>query len=140
LPDICAPLEAPTNARKDGQQARYRRWCRENLPGEIGLSDDLCWELRSGVVHEGRYKHRGFDHVVFTVPNGGSLHNIIVERANERFLCLNAPFFCSVMVRCVQSWYDAHKDEKVIRNNLERLVQPRPDGFLPGFTGLVVMG
>ena len=140
LPDICAKLEAAPNARKDGQQARYRRWCRRNLSDTFGLSDDLCWYLRCGVVHEGRYKHKDFDRVVFTTPDGGGVHNIILEIGDTRMLSLHVLIFCEEMMLSVRNWYDAKRDDQVVSTNLQRLVQLRPEGLLPIFKGAVVIG
>ncbi len=140
LPDICAKLEAAPNARKDGQQARYRRWCRRNLSDRFGLSDDLCWYLRCGVVHEGRYKHKDFDRVVFTTPDGGGVHNIILKIGDTRMLSLHVLIFCEEMMLSVSNWYNVKRDDQVVSKNLQRLVQLRPEGLLPFFKGAVVMG
>ena len=56
LPDICASLEVPHSARSDGAKARYTSWFRRNLLNKVGLTPDECWELRCGIVHEGRLR------------------------------------------------------------------------------------
>lgn len=141
LPDICATLQADSKARKDGQKARYKRWCRDNIPESIGyLSDDLCWELRCGVVHEGRLRHRSFDRIRFTVPPGGGVHNIVLEMGGVRTLTFHVPNFCNDLIYSAEQWYARRKDHPNVKANIDNLVQPQIDGLLPLFDGVVVIG
>jgi len=147
LPDICATLEARSGARSDGQQARYNGWFNRNVAakfGLIGLSAEECWKLRCGVLHEGRYKKRKvsaeYDRIVFTLPPGGTIHNVVIEASNSAILSLSAEFFCNQLIAAVREWSKAKKSDKIVKANLAQLIQPRPNEFEPTVKGPIIIG
>src|SRR5271166_6079422 len=119
LPDICATLEAQPNARNDGYKARYMRWVRRNMRSDPSLSPDEFWALRSGVVHEGRFKHREYRRIAFTLPQGNTMHRIVSVVAGKATLSLSADDFCNEMVGSVRRWFDAKKGNALVKRNLE---------------------
>lgn len=142
IPDVCASLEATPNARRDGQRARYLAWCRKNLPDDYGLDPELCWDLRSGVLHEGRYKHKRFDRVAFTVPSesSGTIHNIELVTPQGTILPLSVPLFCAQIVQSARAWYATNKDKPQVREKLKRLPQLTSDGLAPYVRGPITLG
>lgn len=139
LPDICASLEARPNARPDGQRARYKSWYNKHASAMLGLSADDCWNLRCGVVHEGRYSHKGmkgnYERVAFTLPDGAGVHNIVLQTPSYKVLSLHLPIFCQEMMDGVRVWFEKKRNDPVVQVNLERLVQVRPNGYMPYING-----
>jgi len=143
IPDICCTLEAQPNARQDGQRARYQSWCRRNLPPHLGLSGDECWALRCGVVHEGRGTNRAMRHdhraIAFTLPPQGTIHNVIVDVPTGPILSLSAELFCRGVIYAARNWLSANASNSLVRSNLNRLLQPRPNAFMPLVQGPTII-
>lgn len=134
LPDICAWLEAPVGASTSRQKSRYIRWCNKNF-NNVSLDGTACWDLRSGVVHQGMYRNRSYDRIIFTV-SGHQVHGLILEARNEKALSLSAEMFCDEVITCVKTWYNQNKEEKPVADNLNKLVRKRPDGLSPIFSNV----
>lgn len=138
LPDICATLAAPDDARRDGVKARYKAWCRKHLADEIvGLDPDICWELRSGIIHTGAFKHQDFERVAISLPEGASVHNLQVVIDGTRILCLNAETLCRTIHEAARQWFDENKDKPLVQANLPKLVRRQEGALMPFLKGPV---
>ncbi len=134
LPDICAALESDDGETRG---ARYKAWCETwfltNYPRLTG--EDL-YNLRCGVVHQGRLGHRNMQYarILFTVPNDQNnfFHNNIINDA----LNLDVMTFCNDMVRAIDRWFVEKCDEPNVLANLPRLVQYHPNGLAPYMVGM----
>src|SRR5215207_6045327 len=113
LPDICAALEAE-NGRTHPD--KYKAWYRQHLAAYYPqLTDEDCYELRCGVVHQGRFGRRPdnpklqYARVLFSLPSptGG----VVVSFVAADVLNLDAIMFCHRMVDAVRTWYLAKKED-----------------------------
>ena len=85
LPDICAAVEAE-NGRTHPD--KYKAWYRQHFAAYYPqLTDEDCYELRCGVVHQGRFGRRPdnpklqYARVVFSLPSpiGGVVVSLVAE-------------------------------------------------------------
>ena len=134
LPDICAALESH-NGQSSGP--KYKAWYNANLATKYpNITDDDCWSLRCGVLHQGRCGHPGmqYDRILFTIPNlqNNVFHNNILNEA----LNLDAIRFCRDVVTCARQWFDANLNSCNVQANLPNLVQLRPGGLAPYMVGI----
>jgi hypothetical protein len=138
LPDVCAALESE-DARTTKQ--RYMAWYRANIGAAYGfMTDEDCYSLRCGVVHQGRFGGHGmrYGRVVFTMPipeRNIVIHNNVMNDA----LNLDANVFCRDLIAAVRRWFAAHSQEANVQANLPNLVQLREDGLAPYIVGLPVI-
>jgi hypothetical protein len=139
LPDICGALESP-----DGRahRSRYKDWFRQNL-SSLGwfLTEDDCYSLRCGVLHQGRSevvgKGASATRVLFKLPDPyhGSVHNC----GGEDVLQYEADTFCDEIIEAVRSWYHRTKANPDFVKNVQNLVRLRPNGFAPFISGVAVI-
>src|ERR1043165_600714 len=93
LPDICAALES-----SDGRSVtkRYKAWYKLHLGARSSmehLSEDDCFSLRCGVVHQGRFGLAGsqYSRVIFALPHN---NNIFVGCISEDAYFVSIVEFC----------------------------------------------
>jgi hypothetical protein len=122
LPDICATLEQPVNARKDGNRSRYLSWCKKHLADVTGLNPELFYELRCGVVHTGAIKHSKFERVALSIPGQNTLHNIIIHSDGALTLYLDAEILVGEVCARVQKWWLENRDSELIRERSPRVI------------------
>jgi hypothetical protein len=137
LPDICAALGSK-NGKSSGD--KYKEWYRDNLAHKYpNLTDGDCWNLRCGVVHQGRCGHPDMQYarVIFTVPNAQNnvFHNNILNDA----LNLDAIRFCRDIIQSVRDWYEISKDADAVQANVPHMVRYRPNGIAPYMVGMPVI-
>jgi hypothetical protein len=140
VPDICSALEAQSGRTTS---SAYQRWCTEwflrlgHYDQHLTAAD--LWNLRCGVVHQGRMGHPGleFRRVIFSLPSGNLFDlNWLLDPADrndpsKRCLNLDARNFCRAMVEAAQAWYSARRNDPNVQANLPNLLQYRPNGLLP---------
>lgn len=127
IPDICASLDAGNNARSDGVKARYIRWCKRHL-AKYAYDGAILYDLRSGVVHQGRFKSLSYDRVVFST-GAPHFHHVTFEQPGEIILAYDVSRFCQDLITAAREWYEDSKELPDVKANAERLVRPRPDGL-----------
>lgn len=136
LPDICAALEDPNGVtRGEYYKAWYNKYFAIKYPS---ITDNDCWSLRCGVVHQGRCGHPNmqYDRVVFTMPGAPAvLHNNFINGA----LNLDIELFCQDMIDTVRDWYNAQQNNPNVKSNLPHLVRYRPKGLAPYVVGMPVI-
>lgn len=137
LPDICSALES-----SDGETSspQYRAWFTTNLASVYPrMTDNDCWKLRCGVLHQGRCGHpqMQYDRIIFTLPNPSRalVHNTVLGRA----LNLDAVTFCHEVMQAVHNWLAAKTNDPNTSRNLPNLVHFRPNGIPPYIVGLPVI-
>ncbi len=138
IPDICSALES-----EDGRThpTKYKDWYNWHLAKKIGLSDDDCYSLRCGVLHQGRSqlarKGNSYGRVLFVLPNPMmiSVHNCVMNDA----LVFDAYKFCMDVTAAAQDWFKSAKSDKNVQKNLEHLLQYRENGLAPYIRGLPVI-
>jgi len=134
LPDLCAALESPNGASSG---VRYRAWYDANLAARYTtLTADDCYNLRCGVVHQGRlgHPHLQYGRVLFTVPNAqrNVFHNNIMNDA----LNLDTILFCGDVIDSVRRWFATAQGTHNVQTNLPHLVQYRATGLAPYMVGI----
>jgi hypothetical protein len=122
LPDICATLGEPKNARKNGIKSRYMSWCKNHLADVSGFNPELFYELRCGVVHTGALKHPKFERVALSIPGQTTLHNIIVHFEGALTLFLDAETLVSEVCTRVQHWWLENRDSDLVRERAPRVI------------------
>jgi hypothetical protein len=136
LPEICVSL-ASEDGRCDGE--RYKQWCADNLdPDKFSFvtGDDL-YSMRCGVLHNGRFgdlKH-SVARVIFALPGGGTFVNC---QANDAYI-YSVVDFCRNFTNAASRWFEKNKDDPIVRANLPRMIQYRPDGLRPFIGGVPVL-
>ncbi|WP_336640273.1 hypothetical protein [Microbacterium sp. USHLN272] len=126
--DICAALNSE-DGRTTG--ARFKQWAADWI-GSSPIHPDYLWQLRCGILHEGRLKET--PSVVFTVPlkAGWVVHQNSVDGVQQVDLLL----FCNEICTKIESWWELSKEREPVATNAMSLVRERPDG-LPGFGNAV---
>lgn len=138
LPDLCASLSKP-DGRSGGKD--YKKWCAANLTGSkfSYVTPEDLYSIRCGVLHQGRFG--GLTHnvarVIFVPPaNGGSTFvNCIAEDA----YFYSVVDFCRNLCDAAFSWYEAHRDEPLVKSNTERMMRYYPNGLSPYIGGAMVI-
>lgn len=140
LPDICEALADP---RGKSSPEKYMDWFCKNLATKYPqMTDEDCYSLRCGVVHEGRFGHKGsqYARIMFTVPNARNIRiRLVAENIggrSDKVLSLDAKEFCDDMIQSVRNWYSDAKENPNVQSNLPRMVQFRPNGMEPWIVGL----
>lgn len=138
LPDICAALEDP---KGETNEKRYRSWVDKWLGQEYGkfLPAQDMYRLRCGVLHQGRMGHPGlrYKRLAFSVKvDFLADRNFLPNRRQPEILNLNAQMFCYNVSSGVRRWEKANENNPVVKANLARLVQYRPNGLSPYIDGI----
>lgn len=141
LPDICAALENPTGT---GGRKRYKEWYNKYIAFRYPyITADDIWNLRCGIVHQGRCGHPAmrYDRVVFTLPGPLRRHRNFIMGKNfiKGAYNLDAEMFCREIIESVRQWYDARQNDQNVQNNLPHMVQYRHRGFPPYVVGSPVI-
>jgi len=134
IPDICAALNS-SNGKTT--KPKYKAWYRANL-GDLypNITDEDCWSLRCGVLHQGRFGHPNMQYgrIIFTIPNAQNnvFHNNIFNDA----LNLDAIRFCHDVVARARIWFDKNQNNIDVKKHFPNLVQFRPQGLKPYLDGI----
>lgn len=128
--DICAALSA-ANGETTGP--RFKEWSSRWL-GETPIHPDDLWQLRCGMLHEGRMKYKNAPRIVFTIPtqSGWVVHGNSVDGV----LQIDLAQYCEHICSRIDTWWHLRKDEEPVRSNATHLVRERPEG-LPGYGDMV---
>lgn len=143
LPEICAALELPNSVFV--REKHYVDFVdRYTTPPELGLPGIDCYRLRGGVVHRASFaRHPKFDgtHVVFTIPETGpKVHALSIVAGDKKAAMFDLELFCREMDAGVRRWYQEHKDDGLVEENLQHLIRYCPFGLSPFFGGAPVVG
>ena len=98
--------------------------------------EDL-YSIRCGVLHQGRFgdlQHH-VARIVFTPPGGPSFTNCQIDNA----YIYGVVEFCRHMCDAVDAWYEANKEDAVIKANSKRMMQYYPEGLAPYIVGTTVI-
>lgn len=136
LVDICGGLTA-----RDGiaRGATFKAWFTANLGEEYPeLSPEDVWQLRCGILHQGRAKSCNYDALLFTLPDGrgNSVHH---ARIND-VLNLDLILFCTSLLDAVEVWWRDNRLIEPIWSHSRHIVRVRPNGLEPYIVGLPVLG
>jgi hypothetical protein len=108
----------------------------------LGLSGLDCYRLRGGVVHRASFigsPHFDATHVVFTVPEtGSSIHALsVVAGANGEKVaaCFDLIEFCKAMDLAARRWFQDHKSDPKVAENLANVIRWAPEGVSPFLRG-----
>jgi hypothetical protein len=136
LPDVCAALESP-DGRTSGEL--YARWVDKNLRGYRALRGEDMWALRCGVLHQQRSAAGSWERVVFTAPVGRGKNFLFHKNVLDDALNLDLGSFCEDVIAAAQHWFDAHRSDPAVAENLPSMMQWHPDGMPPYFEGIPVL-
>jgi hypothetical protein len=135
LPDVCAALEQP-NGKSDA--GLYRKWYKKHARNVIGLSPGDCYDLRSGMVHQGRMRIDNKDvcRVIFTVNE--SSHRFDGFVMGDAYV-FDAEAWCGRWIAAVRAWYLASKNNVIVQKNLQHMLQLQPNGLAPYIVGTPII-
>jgi hypothetical protein len=145
LPDICAALEA-----SDGRTSstRYKAWYKADLAGKVWfLTEDDCYSLRCGVVHQGQFGVAGsqYDRVAFFMPHPDPSRTLVIRGTrfgtapNEIIYTYSAVEFCQHIIDAVRLWAANKTSDVNVQKNLPKLIQYRPNGMPPTISGFLII-
>ena len=140
LPDICASLRASSNSSSGKNKSRYKKWYDEYLIDEFQpMTSEDAYSLRCGVIHQGRLGHKNssFSKVIFNIP--GAMNFGVHRAVHQDVLILNTVDFCVTIGRTSWRWFQDHRDDPIVKSNLDRLVRTRPLGLEPHISGIPVI-
>jgi hypothetical protein len=142
LPDICVA----TTLDRDMfvKEKHYVEWLeRYTDKASLGISPIDCYRLRCGVVHRGNFSGNpkfGFTHVIFTVPETKSkLHGPSVIAGEKKSLLLDLISFCKEMETAARRWFQDHKSDPKVAEDMRNLIRFCPNGIMPFVSGLAVV-
>lgn len=145
IPDICVGLAL--ERAKFVKKHDYERFVdRYTTPSNLGLDGASCYQLRGGLVHRADLRgHPYFEgtHVIFTVPESASgFHALTFGVGEKRAAMFDLLLFCDAMKGAARAWYDDHKEDAQVIENLTNLIRWRPEGLAPfvGGTPVVASG
>lgn len=93
--------------------------------------------MRCGVLHNGRFgdlKHN-VGRVIFALPGQGTFVNC---QANDAYI-YSVVDFCRNFTNAVYRWFEANREDEILKANLPRLMQYRPNGLAPYMVGMTVL-
>jgi hypothetical protein len=138
LPEICAALESVTGHNVRANVA-FKQWYNKYLAHiYTHLTDDDCFSLRCGTVHQGRFGRPDmqYDRVIFTFPGAPTRnHRGLIQWPDVSYFSLDAEYFCRDFINAARQWFQENKDNPIVQGNLPRLVRMRPDGLPPRIIG-----
>ncbi|MBN9002673.1 MAG: hypothetical protein J0H75_11640, partial [Rhizobiales bacterium] len=115
---------------------------KHTTPPELGLSGELCYCLRGGVVHRaGMASHPDFGatHVIFSVSKDSGAHALAIQFDGKRAAMFSLHLFCQAMKGAAQKWYEEHESDPLVIKNMKNLIRFSPDGVRPFMAGLPVV-
>lgn len=134
LIDICAALES-----EDGRTraSKFKAWYTAHLGASFSrLTADDAYQLRCGLLHQGRASSDQYDAVIFALPIGMDLRlSVAVDRA----LVQDLPSFVESILDCVEAWWEDQQGVEPVRTNSESLVRLRPEGLESYIVGVPVL-
>ena len=144
LPDICCALESGTG--KSSGPA-YKAWCSAFLKDRYPeLTGDDIWNLRCGVVHEGKFGHKKmqFHRIIWSIGSaqGFTLHRnrmTNIGGLSENVLQLDAEIFCNDLISGSHDWYDTLVDNEMVNARSGSLIRLHPDGYAPYVVGVPII-
>lgn len=138
IPDVCAALALPPEAREDKNKSRYITWYNANVLPKINiLSGEDCYSLRCGVLHSGRSgnKNRSYDKLLFVQNSQADQisfsNGVIDDKHYNLVIGLDISYFLESMISAAEEWLEANAQDHNILVNRDRLVKVYPDGILP---------
>lgn len=138
LVDICGALDAQ-NGRSEGK--RFRAWFEANVAGATArLEAADAWALRCGLLHQGRMRGAGYDHVLFSLPGGSSMHGNIFDIGGKKALNLDLRFFVDDVVSAAERWWSKNKAVEPVATNALHLARVRTNGLSPFIIGAALIG
>lgn len=133
--DICAAL-----ASQDGRTSRthFKQWFQQHLAQRYpNLSDSDVYQLRCGLLHQGRAAGSQYSALIFTLPlaSGNYFHNNVINDA----LNLDLGTFCNDVLDVAENWWQNAQGTEPVKTNAEALLQIRPQGLAPYMVGMPVL-
>lgn len=122
LVDVCAALSSPDGRTR---RTKFEAWFAEHAASTSSLSPADAYELRCGLIHQGRASAKDYDAVIFTLPGRVRLHNVILDDV----LCLDLATYCNDLLNVIDTWWQGHRTVEPVRTNAEATIRVRPDGF-----------
>jgi hypothetical protein len=135
LIDICGALDSETGWAKPD---KFKAWYTQHLSaGFEYLSADAAYELRCGIIHQGRSRSKDETTVVFfTLPNPVITIN---QGWHDGALSFDLVHFCETILGSVEAWWQSNQDVEPVKSNADGVVRIRPEGLPPKYIGLPVL-
>jgi hypothetical protein len=140
IPDICSNVE-----ELGGKNAeRYSIWFDRYAAKFFNiLNGQACWQIRCALLHSGNLRDKRFTsgRVIFSEfpkPKIRDLH--LGANTDLPIHNIDLQHFCTSMVEASKNWDVESSLNLKIQNNLENLIEFRPDGFPPYVFGAPIIG
>lgn len=147
LPDICACLESsnPDNRQKVGR--RYMEWYKRYAEKNCLLSPEICYKYRCSMIHNKKSKiDEAVEKVAFFLPdpNQPSFNNCYADLTDgqnnrDKAIIIDVNNFVNGMIKSVEDWLEAIKDNPHYIKNNQDLLQIRPNSTLNLLSGGLVI-
>ena len=132
LPDICPALESEDNrSSREKYKAWYRNWVQDRFYGTF--SDDACYALRCGMVHQGQISVPGIAEVTrveFRLPQETSIsaHGCI----EDTMVQFELQIFCEEFLAGVERWWEAKGEDPLVKQNIPHMLSYHENGKVHG--------
>jgi hypothetical protein len=133
--DICAALNSSDGSTR---RTHFKTWFDAQLGSTYSsLSADDVYQLRCGMLHQGRASAHQYSAIVFTLPDGRGnvFHNNILNDA----LNLDLVTFVTDVLGAVGAWWTDSQSHSQVASNAAHLIQVRPNGLAPYIVGTPVL-
>lgn len=142
IPEICSALTMDN--REFVRERNYVAFVDGyTTPSELGLSGIECYRLRGGVIHRANASGHplfGSTHVIFTIPETGiQLHAFSLVNGDKSSAVFDLPMFCSAMAQAARRWFEDHRNDSKVFENMPNLLSFRPNGMPPFMGGAPVV-
>lgn len=134
LIDICAALESSDDRTRANL---FKAWYTTHLGSSFSeLSDEDAYQLRCGLLHQGRASSDQYEAVVFAIPPVDGIY--FHAQINGALLQGLTEFVTGILDR-VEAWWTANQNNEPIKTNAEFVVRLRPEGLEPYVAGVPVL-
>lgn len=144
IPDVAGALRHPSG---EATGSRYRAWFSEFLGVAYDgyLSPEDAYRYRCSLAHQGSGGHPKAEtgRILFLPPTNITMHKIrmgSIGPEGQNAVALDIRAFVADMVGVGRGWLNAHRNDPVVKVNLERSVRLHMQGISPFIVGSPVVG
>ena len=143
VPEICVALTVDNSVFI--REAHYVAFVNKyTTPSELGVDGQSCYRLRGGVVHRGNaagHPFFGATNVMFALPESPvKMHGMALQVGDKVSTAFVLENFCNEMIAAAHRWYDDHKADAKVIENMPKLLSYKPDGLPPFVSGSPMIG
>lgn len=140
LVDICAALNSP-NGKTEGK--KFRAWFTTHVPAEYrDLNAADAYDLRCGLLHQGRTHSERYEAVVFVLPRPDGkrpIDSVLIELGHRKALLIGLEFFIERLLQTVERWWAENRSREPVATHAAQLTPLRYEGIQPWINGTAVL-